>query len=99
MRSYDLTVAAEEDLRDIWIYTYETWGLDQAERSFDQIEVCCETVGNGRARSRTVTGLPDDVHIHCCEYHYIVWLTGGRPVIIAILHERMDFVRRLKDRL
>ena len=34
-----------------------------------------------------------------CEHHYIVWLDGDRPVVVAILHERMDFVRRLKDRL
>ena len=41
----------------------------------------------------------DDVRIHRCERHYIVWLADVRPIIIAILHERMDFVRRLKDRL
>lgn len=43
--------------------------------------------------------MPDGIRIHRCEHHYIVWLYGDRPVIIAILHERMDFVLRLKDRL
>jgi len=27
------------------------------------------------------------------------WLAEDRPTIIAVLHERMDFVRRLRDRL
>ncbi|MBI1220956.1 MAG: type II toxin-antitoxin system RelE/ParE family toxin [Rhodobacteraceae bacterium] len=99
MKTYDLTLAAEEDLRDIWRYTYETWGLDQAETYFDQIEACCEAVGDGRAPSRSFKELPDDVRVHRCEHHDIVWLAGERPIIIAILHERMDFVRRLKDRL
>ena len=99
MKNYELTLAAEEDLRGIWRYTYETWGLDQAEKYFDQIEACCETVGDGRARSKPFEGLSDDVRIHRCERHYIVWLADVRPIIIAILHERMDFVRRLKDRL
>lgn len=99
MPSYDLTLAAETDLRDIWRYTYKTWGFDQAEKYFDQIEACCEAVGDGRARSKVLEGLQEGVHIHRCEHHFIVWLAGTRPVIIAILHERMDFVRRLKGRL
>ena len=99
MPSYDLTLAAETDLRDIWRYTYKTWGFDQAEKYFDHIEACCKAVGDGRARSRVLEGLQEGVHIRRCEHHFIVWLAGTRPVIIAILHERMDFVRRLKSRL
>jgi toxin ParE1/3/4 len=99
MPSYDLTLAAETDLRDIWRYTYKTWGFDQAEKYFDQIEACCEAVGDGRARSMVPEGLQEGFHIHRCEHHLIAWMAGTRPVIIAILHERMDFVRRLKGRL
>ncbi|MFT5744447.1 MAG: toxin ParE1/3/4 [Paracoccaceae bacterium] len=99
MQSYDLTLAAEEDLRDIWRYTYETWGFEQAETYFDRIEACCEAVGDRRTRAKTFDRLPDGVRIHRCERHYIVWLEEDRPVVIAILHERMDFVQRLKDRL
>jgi toxin ParE1/3/4 len=99
MQSYDLTLAAEEDLRDIWRYTYETWGFEQAETYFDRIEACCEAVGDRRTRAKTFDRLPDGVRIHRFERHYIVWLEEDRPVVIAILHERMDFVQRLKDRL
>ena len=99
MQSYDLTLAAEEDLRSIWRYTYKKWGFSQAETYFDQIEACCEAVGEGRTRSKTLTGLPDGVHIHRCEHHYIAYLDEDRPIIIAILHERMHFVRRLQNRL
>ena len=99
MQSYDLTLAAEADLRDIWRYTYKKWGLEQAEKYFDQIEACCEAVGDRRARSTALDGLQEGVHIHRCKHHFIVWLVGRRPIIIAILHERMNFVRRLKGRL
>jgi len=99
MQSYDLTLAAEEDLRGIWRYTFETWGFDQAEMYFDQIEACCEAVGGRNEWSKTLEGLPNGVRIHRCEHHYIVWLDEDRPIIIAILHERMDFMRRLQDRL
>jgi plasmid stabilization system protein ParE len=58
MRTYDLSLAAEEDLRDIWSYTYGAWGIEQAKRYFDQIEACCDAVGEGRARSRSFNELP-----------------------------------------
>ena len=80
MRSYDLTLAAEEDLQGIWLYTYETWGFDQAETYFNQIEACCEAVGSGQVRSKRLDGLPEGVHIHRCEHHYIAYLDDDRGV-------------------
>lgn len=99
MQSYDLTLAAEEDLLGIWRYTYKKWGFDQAETYFDQIESCCEALNDRRVQPKTIDRLPEGVFIHRCEHHYIVWLDEDRPIIIAILHERMSFMRRLKDRL
>ncbi|WCR12273.1 type II toxin-antitoxin system RelE/ParE family toxin [Paracoccus stylophorae] len=99
MKSYDLTRAAEEDLRGIWEYSCETWGIDQADRYLDQIEACCEAIGNDQARSKARDALPDDVRVYRCEHHYLFWLSSDRPIILAILHERMDLVNRLKDRL
>lgn len=99
MAPYRLTSAAEEDLRGIWRYTHDTWGLAQAERYFDRIEACCAAVGSGTAQSRQFGELPDDVGILRCQHHYVIWLTGDPPIIIAILHERMDMLRRLRDRL
>ena len=99
MAGCDLTFGAEEDLRAIWVYTFETWGADQADKYLDQIAACCDAIGAGRARSKTLDHLPEDVRIHRCEHHYVVWLVGPRPIVLAVLHERMDFVRRLKDRL
>ena len=99
MSPYRLTRAAEDDLRDIWQYTHDTWALDQADRYFDRIEACCEAVGTGIARSKHFDELPDGVRIHRCEHHYIVWLADGPPIILAVLHERMDILRRLQDRL
>ena len=99
MVSYDLTLAAEGDLRAIWTYTYQTWGAEQADRYLDLIEACCAAIASDSTRSRQFEQLPDDVRIHRCEHHFIVWLGRARPIVIAVLHERMDCIRRLKDRL
>lgn len=96
---YALTLDAEEDLSDIWVYTYETWGRAQADKYYDLLAACFEAIGGGAAQSKTLRGLPEGVRIHRCEHHYIFFIEQDRPIIIAILHERMDFLQRLKDRL
>ncbi|PRY92069.1 plasmid stabilization system protein ParE [Hasllibacter halocynthiae] len=99
MKNYDLALAAEEDLRGIWDYTSGRWGLDQADRYLDQIEACCAAIGDGSARERANDPLPEDVRVFRCEHHYIFWITSDRPIVITVLHERMELVNRLKDRL
>ena len=99
MRNVELTLAAEEDLTNIWLYTYETWGLDQAEKYYDLIVSCCEAIGSGKPRSKQVEGLPNDIRVQNCERHYIFFMPQEHPIILAILHGRMDFLQRLKGRL
>lgn len=99
MRPVDLTTTAEEDLTRIWGHTYETWGFDQAEKYYDQIVACCEAIGRGEARSKIIDGLANVIRVHRCEQHYIFFLVQERPVVLAILHGRMDFVARLQERL
>ncbi len=96
MQTVCITTSAEDDLGRIWLYTYETWGFDRAEKYYDQIVSCCEAIGSGKARSKPVEGLSDDIHVHRCEKHYIFFLPEERPIVLAILHGRMDFVARLK---
>ena len=83
----------------IWLYTHDVWGFDQAEKYYDLIVSCCEAVGNRKTRTRAIEGLSDDVRVHHCEQHYIFFLQKERPVIFAILHGRMDFIRQLQGRL
>lgn len=99
MRSFDLTLAAEDDLTGIWLYTHKTWGQSQAETYFDQIVACCESIGDATAKSKAVKGLSDDIHVYRCQHHYIFFMPEKRPVILAILHERMDLLQRLRARL
>lgn len=100
MANFDITLAAEDDLTGIWLYTHEKWGFEQAETYFDAIQTCCNAIGSGHARPKRIDGLPEDARVHRCEQHYIFFLTGTtRPIIFAILHGRMDFLARLGERL
>lgn len=52
MASYDLTLAAEEDLRGIWQYTLETWGPEQADKYLDELGDCFDAIAIRRAPSK-----------------------------------------------
>jgi len=43
--------------------------------------------------------LSDEVCIHRCQRHYIFWIVIDRPIIIAVLHEKLDVLQSLKHRL
>lgn len=101
MPSYKLTPDAESDLLGIAKYTIKTWGVKQALRYEAALERCFSSLGQGSAR--TSTPLPHRPELSCCrcQHHYVFALheEGNPPVILAVLHENMDLVARLRERL
>jgi len=65
----------------------------------------CERVSNDWRKAKVATKFLSDIHpslrVTRCEHHYIfcIWREGAPAIIIAILHERMDLIARIKDRL
>lgn len=99
MTAYRFTRSAREDLIDIWLYTQETWDEVQADVYQDALHLCCERIAAGRVQARHVPGL-DGVRAYRCQHHYLFFVEQNSAVIIlAVLHERMNLVERLRDRL
>lgn len=80
-------------------YTIDKWGMAQAER-YEAIlskrfqEIAQRVVTPGTILKRR----PDLLFTHC-EHHYIFYLqpkNSTDSIILAVLHERMDLMRRLK---
>jgi len=90
------TPQVEQDLIEIWLYTAERWGEAQADAYLRKIEKGFASIKAGRALLRK---LADPVHFVRCEHHIIFVLTEGDPMVIAVLHEKMDLVARLRERL
>ncbi len=101
MPEYELTPTAESDLLAIAVYTIETWGLEQASR----YEAALERHFRGLARREVVTSTPlphrPELQSSRCEHHYVFtqWRSEGTLLIIAVLHENMDLMTRLRDLL
>lgn len=57
MASYELTLAAERDLTDIYHYTYAEFGQPQADRYFESLEDCITRLAVNPRLGRDVSGL------------------------------------------
>lgn len=101
MPAYELTAAAEEDLKNIALYTLKEWGEKQFLRYAELLEKHMEAIAAKSAHSRTFSQRYPEVRVSRCEHHYIFYLhpQGKPPRIIAVLHEKMNLLQRLKHRL
>jgi toxin ParE1/3/4 len=99
---HDITPLAESDLLGIWNYTADTWGVEQANRYLRDFDACFSAITAGTIMAkRPLPGRPRLQSMRC-QHHYVFFLTAkqsGKPIIIAILHENMDLIARLKERL
>ena len=101
MASYELTSAADSDLEDIIRYTLGKWGGDQARKYVRYLDRHFEDIGSGEALVKPVIEGRDDLLASRCQKHVIFHQAreGDCPLILAVFHERMNLMMRLRDRL
>ena len=101
MPEYELATAAERDLLEIARYTIKTWGLEQANRYEAALKDHFKAIGKGKARARRFLDHRKDLLYSRCEHHYAFFLKreDSCPLILAVFHENMDLMTRLRDRL
>ena len=100
MMKYKISNEALKDLENIWIYTFENWSIEQADRYYnliiDEIEYICKSPKSGKDYSDIREGyFRSKVKSHLIFYK----MNSDKNLIevIRILHERMDFDSRLND--
>ncbi|SJZ34998.1 type II toxin-antitoxin system RelE/ParE family toxin [Sediminibacterium ginsengisoli] len=96
---HKLSVEAANDLKNIWLYTFETWSLEQADRYinliFDEIEYLSDNPKSGKDFSH----LRDKYRCSKVKSHLIFYrqISATDIEIIRILHQRMDIESRLTE--
>ena len=100
-RAYVLTRSAQADLYEIIHYTQREWGTAHCRAYIDQLEASATELALGQGLFRQRDDLLPGLRVCLAGHHYIFCLphTEGPAVILAILHERMDLIRRLRERL
>ena len=98
--NYRISGKALEDIEHIWLYTFENWSLEQAERYvnliFDEIEYVAENPFSGKDYSY----IRKNYRCSKVKSHLIFYrlLEKQKEIeIIRVLHERMDIENRLKE--
>ena len=101
MLLYELTGTAQEDLKNIARYTLTKWGEKQSLHYAELLEKRFCEIAAKTAYSRSFSNRFPQVLVNRCEHHYIFYIHPEitPPRIIAILHERMAMLKRLKKRL
>ncbi len=96
--NFRISKEAENDLEKIWLYTFENWSIEQAERYlnliFDEIDYLClkptsgfnfENIRKGYWRSKVKS-------------HFIFYKINSKQdelEVIRVLHEMMDIENQL----
>ena len=101
MLPFELTEQAKQDLKEIYRYTITTWSEGQAERYAARLDENFFEIANQTAIVRMFSSLDPEIMVSRCEHHYIFFThqRGQKPRIFAVLHERMNQLERLKERL
>jgi len=101
LTAYILTAEAESDLRSVIRYTRAQWGAAQARRYVSGLEQSIVILAEGKGSFKDMSVLYPALRMVRCQHHYVFCLPreDAPALIVAILHERMDLMKRLVDRL
>jgi plasmid stabilization system protein ParE len=92
--------AASHRLDEIYRYTRERWGDDQAARYVTGLFEAFERIETRQVLSRPVSrDFGVDGYVFRYELHFVYWrrLGNGDIGIVTILHERMHQIERLRE--
>ncbi|MGH7153442.1 MAG: type II toxin-antitoxin system RelE/ParE family toxin [Acetobacteraceae bacterium] len=96
MNEYRLTRDADADLRELFLYGFETFGLAQAEDYRDSMTRCFELLADNPKLGRKADEFAGGTRRHEHARHVIFYDEQPYGVLItAIIHERS--IRRLRS--
>lgn len=92
--------AASYRLDEIYRYTRNRWGTQQADRYITGLFDACDGVADHRTLSRPVPAeFGIEGYFFRYEHHFVYWrwLSNGDIGVVTILHERMHQIDRFRE--
>lgn len=88
------------DIKEIARYTLKHWGQAQSLRYAMLLEQCFREIASRARISRAPLSRYPSLRVTRCEQHFVFHLHRRNlpPRVIAVLHEKMDILDRLKHR-
>lgn len=96
---FTISKKANQDIEKIWLYTYENWSLEQADRYYnlilDEIEFIAENFESGKSGDYIKEGYRASI----VKSHIIFYKRSKSNIveIIRVLHQKMDIENRIEE--
>ena len=95
-KNYQLYPKAIQDIKSIYVYSLNNFGIKTAENCIKKIEEGFEAITNEQNLARKCDYISLKLKAFNIESHVIVFKVIKRQaVIIRVLHKSMDFIRHL----
>lgn len=89
---------AEQDLINIWLYSFHNWGEGQADKYLDSLEEAFKLLRDTPLLCRERQEFSFPVRIYHHAHHMIIYLGLEDGIdIIRVLHESMDIKGQLDE--
>ncbi len=98
MMKYKISKEARNDLKKIWLYTFENWSLEQADRYYDLIFNEIEYLQQNPTYGKDCGKIKKGYRRTKVKSHYIFYRINSERdeiEIIRILHQKMNVETRL----
>ncbi|MEQ8707691.1 MAG: type II toxin-antitoxin system RelE/ParE family toxin [Rhodospirillales bacterium] len=93
---YRISRKAQEDIREIGLYTQKTWGKKQRRNYLNGLEKCFRQITENPSLAPEHPEFEPVVRIHPFQKHLIVYISGPESLLIVrVLHASMDVTTRL----
>ncbi|MDX8554656.1 type II toxin-antitoxin system RelE/ParE family toxin [Tenacibaculum sp. 1B UA] len=95
---YRISQEAIKDLKNIWVYTFNKWSKEQADRYYDLIITEIEFIADNYLTGKSVEQTRKNYRVTKIKSHLIFYRKVENDIveIVRILHQRMDIKKRLK---
>ena len=96
MNRATLSPRAQADLDEIWDFTAERWGLDQAESYLRLLQGAIEAIAAEPQRGRACDDIRTGYRKYPVGSHVLFYRPTATDIdVVRILHQRMDVTRHL----
>jgi len=96
MKALIFSPSASTDIDDIYDYTQETWGHEQAETYAFGLRNLCGVLAAGARKGRRIPGLKAGYLLLSYRSHWVIYRETDQQIVIArILYQRMNIGRHL----
>ena len=98
MITVQISNKAEEDLIEIWEYTYEKWSINQADKYYEILIGGINSIGKEPNLGKSYGHARKGYYGFKIKSHIIFYRINNGNIleIIRILHQRMDLPNQLK---